>query len=289
VKLALGTVQFGLAYGIANQSGQVSQAEIDRILNLARGNGIHVLDTAIGYGDSEFRLGQAGVEGFNVISKLPDVPEESAGLEAWIDSQVSSSMKRLNVSRLYGLLLHRSVNLTGSNGRVVARSLDRLKADGLVSKIGVSIYDPQELDSVSRAYPVDLVQTPLNICDRRIITSGWLARLSDQGVEIHARSSFLQGLLLMERTAIPSKFERWSSLWDSWHQGLAETGMSATKACLLYVMSVPQINRVVVGVDNHLQLQELINIARLPVLSKDWSRMICDDPMLINPSKWNLL
>ncbi len=289
MKLALGTVQFGLAYGIANQGGQVSHTEIGRILSLAGKSGVNTLDTAIGYGDSEFRLGQAGVEGFSVISKLPDVPEESASLEAWIDLQVESSMKRLNVSKLYGLLLHRSGSLTGSNGQVVARSLNRLKADGLVSKVGVSIYDPQELDSVTQVYSVDLVQTPLNICDRRIVSSGWLARLFDQGVEIHARSTFLQGLLLMDRVAIPAKFERWSFLWDSWHQSLAKSQMTAAEACLLYVMSVPQIHRVVVGVDNCGQLQELIDIARSSVPSKDWSRMICEDPMLINPSKWNLL
>lgn len=288
-KLALGTVQFGLSYGIANQSGKVTVKEARRILTLASENGIDVIDTAIAYGDSEEVLGDLGVDRFKIVTKLPAVPQGLSNIDAWIEHQIEESLTRLGQSSVYGLLLHYSGNLLGDTGKQVIQTLGRLQSSGLVQKIGVSIYDPSELDLVTQITNIDLVQAPLNLVDRRLESSGWLKRLHERGVEVHTRSTFMQGLLLMPRGKIPQKFERWSKIWDAWHTGLKQRQASPATACLNYPLSLPEIDRVVVGVDTVQQLQSLIEIVMKPTIVDDWSMLISQDDQLINPSQWSKL
>lgn len=288
-KLALGTVQFGLRYGIANQSGQVNQAEAIKILEQAGKSKIDLLDTAIAYGDSEEVLGKIGVAEFHVVSKLPGLPESCADIDSWVEEQVEGSLKRLGIPSLYGLLLHRSENLLGNSGKKLIDALNRVKSDGLVQKIGVSIYDPSQLDEIMHLMRIDLVQAPLNVIDRRLETSGWLSSLYREGVEVHTRSAFLQGLLLMPRNKIPAKFEAWATLWDSWASELEESNLSAAAACLSYPLSLLEIDRVVVGVDSVDQLKALIAASQIQPSQHDFSFMISEDQMLINPSNWSAL
>ena len=107
MRLALGTVQFGLLYGIANSTGQVSPVDANTMLQLAADHGIDTLDTAIGYGDCETSLGEMGIEGFKVITKLPALPKDCVDVSTWVNEQVSSSLARLGLSAVYGLLLQR--------------------------------------------------------------------------------------------------------------------------------------------------------------------------------------
>jgi aryl-alcohol dehydrogenase-like predicted oxidoreductase len=285
-KLALGTAQFGLTYGIANKSGQISMESAAQILDLARYSGINVLDTAIAYGNSEYILGELGVQDFKIITKLPAFPKKISSIEAWIENQIYESLNRLRIQSLFGVLLHRSADLLDSNEYLVVRSLEKLKSDGLVQKIGVSIYHPNELVKISKVLKFDLVQAPLNLIDRGIETSGWLKYLRAQDIEIHTRSTFLQGLLLMPRNLMPINFRYWNEKWDLWYKKLAELQVNPISACLSYPISLPEVNKVVVGVDSLRHLQELINFINVKILPEDFSFMISQDEKLINPSKW---
>lgn len=288
-KLALGTVQFGLSYGIANQSGQVKLSEAKDILDQARNAKIDLLDTAIAYGDSEEILGKIDIGGFRVVSKLPDISESCVDIDSWVEEKVEGSLKRLGVSSLYGVLLHRSQNLLGKSGKKLIDALNRVKSDGLTQKVGVSIYEPSELDEVMHLISIDLAQAPLNVIDRRLETSGWLSRLHQEGVEVHTRSAFLQGLLLMPRNKIPPKFEPWSKLWDSWALELEEKNIRAAAACFSYPLSLSEVDRVVVGVDSVDQLNTLITASQNQLPHHDFSFMTSEDQMLINPSRWSNL
>src|SRR5208337_5188456 len=126
----------------------------------------------------------------------------------------------------------------------------KVKESGQVKKIGVSVYRPNELALLCPRYRFDLVQVPFNIVDRRLHTTGWLDRLKDWGIETHARSPFLQGLLLMPEADIPVEFSSWSDLWRRWHEWLLSANVSAVEACLAFPLSFPAIDRVVVGVDS---------------------------------------
>ncbi|TCV84258.1 aldo/keto reductase [Sulfurirhabdus autotrophica] len=285
MRLVLGTVQFGLPYGVANQDGQVSRSVAKDMLKLAEANGIDTLDTAIAYGESETCLGEVGTQGFKLVTKLPSVPVDCADVSGWVQEQVNESLARLGVSVVYGLLLHRSEQLLGKGGKALFQTLQGLKEAGQVQKVGVSIYDPSELEALIPQYRFDLVQAPFNLVDRRLHTTGWLQRLKHVGVEIHARSAFLQGLLLMPRADIPAKFAPWTELWDKWHNWLASHSVSAVQACLAYPLSFSEVDRVVIGADSVSQLEQIIRAANSAV-SDELPDLHCDAEDLINPSHW---
>lgn len=284
-RLALGTVQFGLPYGIANQAGQVSRLEATAMLQLAAANGIDTLDTAIAYGESEICLGEVGVQGYKLVTKLPPVPDECADINDWVEGQMAASLSRLGVEAVYGLLLHRTEQLLDPKGKEIYHALQGLKNSGRVEKIGVSIYAPRELDAITQQFCLDLVQAPFNLIDRRLQTSGWLQKLKAEGVEIHTRSAFLQGLLLMPQAAIPNRFAPWHHVWHTWHQWLADHNVSAVQACLAYPLSFSEIDRVVVGADSASQLTQIISAAnRVP--HGDLPELQCEEENLINPANW---
>jgi len=286
-RLALGTVQFGLPYGIANQSGQVTRSEVKAMLKLVETNGIDTLDTAIAYGNSELCLGEAGVKGFKVVTKLPAVPENCSTVRSWVKGQVAASFSRLGVSSVYGLLLHQPEQLLARSGNEIYQALQELKSSGQVKKIGISIYSPTELEKITRLFRLDLVQSPFNLVDQRMQTSGWLQRLKHEGVEIHTRSAFLQGLLLLSQTARPEKFMPWSNLWERWHNWLLHNNVSALEACLAFPLSFPEVDRVVVGADSTQQLDEIMVAACMA--SINLPDLQSDSELLINPALWSTL
>lgn len=288
MKLALGTVQFGLNYGIANQQGQVSHDAARAIIEHARASDIDMLDTAIAYGDSERRLGEIGIPDWQVVSKLPAIPVGCSDISEWVADAVNESLYRLKIKSLYGLLLHRPQQLVEQDGDRLYHTLQQLKHDGLVRKIGVSIYDPEELDALAGRYDIDIVQAPFNIMDRRLIDSGWLSRLAEQGTELHVRSVFLQGLLLMTPSDRLKKFERWASLWSKWENWLKYTELTPLQACLRYALSFSEINKVIIGVDSLNQLKEILlaTAGPMPQVPKG---LQTNDIDLLNPARWAAL
>lgn len=287
-RLALGTVQFGIPYGVANRNGKVGRDESAAILTLGRSRGIDTLDTAIAYGDSEEQLGVIGVSGWRVVTKLPAIPDACRDVATWVADSTAQSLRRLQVPRVFGLLLHRPADLLGNQGEPLYRALNDLKDRGLVEKVGFSIYGPEELPVLVEQFPPDLVQAPFSIVDRRLASSGWLDRLSAAGVEVHVRSVFLQGLLLMPAGDRPARFSRWSALLSRWDGWLSERGMTALQASLRFALSYPRIDRVVVGVENRHQLEAILDASDAPDAPVDVPEIASEDPDLVNPARWNV-
>ncbi len=285
-KLALGSAQFGMSYGISNRVGQVGRTQVAEILNLAKQNGINTLDTAIVYGESESVLGSIGLDCWNVISKLPRIPNETADIKGWVIKSIEDSLSRLRKSSLYGLLLHFPDDLFGDKGFQLLSALKNLKSDGLVKKIGVSIYSPDQLSEIYKINKFDIVQSPLNLLDRRLVNSGWAEKLNKFKVEIHARSSFLQGLLLMPRESRPKKFSQWAEVWKVWDDWLCATGISPLAGCLHYCLSIREAHRIIIGLESANQLKEALEacISRIPELPV-WAIDIPD--RLLNPTLWS--
>jgi aryl-alcohol dehydrogenase-like predicted oxidoreductase len=285
VRIALGTVQFGLNYGIANQRGQLALAEAESVLECARQHGVDTVDTAIAYGESESVLGAIGVSDFKIVTKLPSMPKDCRDVAGWMYDQCLGSLGRMQVDSVDGLLLHRSQELVGPLGSALNKALQGLKTDGLVKKVGVSIYSPSELDLLMPLCDIDLIQAPFNLIDRRMATSGWLSKLHAAGIEVHTRSTFLQGLLLMREDNIPSGFSRWNHLWRVWHDWLEMSSTPAVTACLAFVQRFPEIDKVIFGVDSIQQFEQIIDAAALSA-SLDLPDLDCEDEQLVNPSKW---
>ena len=285
MRLALGTAQFGLPYGIANQAGQVTRSAAKAMLGLAAANGIDTIDTAIAYGESEAYLGEVGVQGFKLVTKLPAVPDGCDDVKGWVQGQVAASLARLGVKAVYGLLLHHPDQLLESGGKALFHAVQGVQDTGQVQKVGVSIYAPSELEALTQRYRFDLIQVPFNLVDRRVHATGWLQRLKDEGIEVHTRSAFLQGLLLMPQATRPAKFSPWSELWSTWHEWLSRHSVSAVQACLAFPLSFSEIDRVVVGADSVNQLEQIIRAATsaAPV---DFPDLHCEAEDLINPVCW---
>lgn len=287
-KLALGTAQFGQAYGIANKLGQVTHADAKAMLKLAFANSIDTLDTAIAYGESEACLGEIGTQGFNLVTKLPRLPKDCKDIPVWVQHEVGASLDRLGVTDVYGLLLHYPEQLLGPSGLDLYKELQELKVSGRVKKIGISIYSPSELTILYPRYSFDLVQAPFNLVDQRFYHSGWLQRLKDDDVEVHTRSSFLQGLLLMAQEDIPDKFSHWDKLWRTWHRWLADHDILAIQACLAFPLSFSEIDRVIVGANSLSQLSEIVSAAN-DQREFNFPDLQCEDENIINPANWNKL
>ncbi|MNE11247.1 Aldo/keto reductase family protein [compost metagenome] len=278
MRLALGTVQFGLDYGISNQAGQVGDDALDDILTLARQLGIDTLDTAQAYGNAESRLGSRHCADFLLVDKLAP-----GTLASEVATSVDNSLRQLARPRLDGLLLHRGQDASPA----LFEQLMELQRQGKVGKLGVSVYSPDELDLwLSQGYPLQLVQLPANLLDQRFLRTGWLDRLQALGCEIHVRSLFLQGLLLMQPALRPDYFQRFAqplTRLDHWqpHLPLLDKALSL-------IAALPQVSRFVVGVCHAHELAAIAAAyARRQTLSDtELAGLACDEPGLINPAQW---
>lgn len=287
MEIAIGTAQFGLPYGIANNNEQVSNSMVEDILAAAIGNNISTLDTAAAYGSSEEVLGAIGVGKFDVVSKLAPRNCENSALDGWVKSSVETSIKRLKLDSIYGYLLHRPMELLGKNGEVIYDTLVDLKSQGMLKKIGVSVYDPEELELLSQYYSFDLIQFPLSVFDRRMLDSGWLTRLKAQGVELHVRSAFLQGLLLMSPKERPPYFDQWEALFSTFDSWLEDSSLTPLQACVGFLNGISEVDKLVVGVNSVEHFMEVITAASDKTIEVP-AAIQSFDMALINPGSWNI-
>lgn len=287
MKLALGTAQFGADYGIASASGKPRIADVKKILSLACRSGIDTLDTAPAYGNSEEVLGKVGVADWRIVTKIPRFNIPTPTIHSWVFNYVQNSLEMLDVDNIFGLLLHDASALLKPDGSELVQALLEVKRAGLVDNIGYSIYSPEDLPSLLNVLHPDLIQAPLNIFDQRIKRTGWLRRLASEGIEVHVRSIFLQGLLLMERNSRPSYFGEWANLFDIWDRLIDRSGVSRTAACIGFINQHPDISQAIVGIDNINQLEQILEAARQPVVI-DIDGICSDDSRLIDPFNWEI-
>ncbi len=284
MKIALGTAQLGLDYGISNVSGKVSQAEAARILECAHRGGVRLLDTAPAYGDSEEVLGALGAAGrFAIATKTRRLGAKGPdGVEAAFER----SLARLRTRHVYALSVHAAADLAGVRGRALAQRLRALRESGRVERLGVSVYSVAELMQALAVLDVDVVQVPLNVFDQRLLRDGTLRRLKSQGVEIHARSALLQGLLLMDPAAPHAYFDPIRSRLVAWRRFCADRGLTPLRAALGFARGIDEIDQVVCGVESVAQLEEVLAAGTLdPCEFRD---LAIDDPDFVDPSRWRI-
>jgi aryl-alcohol dehydrogenase-like predicted oxidoreductase len=286
-KLALGTANFGSHYGILNRSGKLSDEVVAKILKEASLSGIRTLDTASVYGDCHEVLGRVGTKGWEIISKIPAIPANCKDVTGFLTKNFENSLKNLQVDKLQGLLLHNSKDLLAKYGDEIFLYLKGLRSQQLVSKVGVSIYDPGCLSEITKRYEIDLVQGPVNIFDNQIHTSGWLERLANLGIEFHARSIFLQGVLLSPKIQANKYFSQWNNLFLEFNSWVRHSGVSALEKCVAHVRSFENISHIIVGVDNVEQICDLLAaVNHKPARAPSFT--LHDFEALINPSRWKL-
>lgn len=288
MKYILGTAQFGLNYGISNEAGMVLLAEAKNIVSEARMRGIDAFDTAIAYGESEKTLGQIGVGRSQVITKLSSPPLDCKAVGNWVLNQVDSSLGQLNSRSIYAMLLHDVACMSSPHALEIIGALNECQRLGKIKKIGISIYHPEQYFWAKDIFNFDIVQAPINPFDTRFLVSGVVKDCNLRGIEFHARSIFLQGLLLMQPDQRPKKFDFWNRDLEKFDQWIDITGTSRMSACLSFVTSLEGVDAVVFGVNSRLQLIELMD-ATLNESCPAFALQEGSDARLIDPSSWSSL
>lgn len=292
MKLGLGTAQFGMDYGVSNKQGQTPPHEVENILALADETGIDVLDTAAVYGNSESVLGKTlpANHHFRIITKSPVFKSDkiNASHADTLISVFNRSLENLRQDSLYALLIHDADDLLAPGGELLIEAMRKLVASGLVKRIGVSVYTANQLERLLELFTPDVVQIPINPFDQRLIVSGHLEKLKNLGVEIHARSIFLQGLLLMELGAIPSYFHRFRDHLERYGRFVVAHGLSRIQAPFLFARQLA-LDIVLIGVCSATELKQNVAAFESPAnLKLDFSPLGCTDDGLVNSSKWQV-
>ncbi len=287
MKLGLGTVQFGLDYGISNAQGKSSTEEVCRILDCAAQHDITMLDSAPAYGDSEAVLGDSLVDNeiFNIVTKTPHF--STTNIEQELLTSFAKSLTDLRVNSVYGLLVHRADNLLSAQGNALWDAMQELKQLSKVKKIGVSVYTVEQMEKILASYNVDIVQLPINVFNQEFLVSGMLSELKKMNIEVHARSVFLQGLLLMNK--LPKFLSRYTDIFDYYNDKLTEFELSKQAAALGFVKHISSLDVILLGVANEMELKQDIQIYNeMNIDIRDFYQFACNDELLINPAKWKI-
>ena len=285
-KLCIGTAQIGLNYGENNKTGQVPIDEVKKILEYAQKNNINYIDTASAYGSAETILGDFGLDNFKITTKLMPLPPIIKNIETWLLNELEKKLQKLQKEKIYGLLIHDTKVLKSLEGEKIINALQIAKKENLINKIGVSIYDPEELNLIKDLNTIDIVQAPYNIFDRRLEMTGWINKLYSENIEVQARSIFLQGILLQKSHALSKRFQKWQSYFQNFEKFLDNNDLSAYEACVSFVEQHNKISQIVVGIDSFEQFKQLIRLALIKRESNELPNLSCNDLDLIDPRRW---
>jgi aryl-alcohol dehydrogenase-like predicted oxidoreductase len=294
MKLALGTVQFGLPYGLSNTNIQPLEADVINILQYAATTDIDLLDTAHLYGESEAVIGRSLPLGhnFRIVTKTP----KFAGVDRLsvanrLNSAFHESCYHLRSTKLHALLVHDVNDLLGPNGDTIWRAMQDLKERNSITYIGASVYDAIQMDRLINTYPIDLIQLPLSLLDQRLVQSGHLDLLVRRGIIIHARSAFLQGALLMRPEELPQHLHGLGSCVKEVLTRSAKLGISPLQAALGFLAALNQVNAVVCGVNSLEHLKQIVLAMKSLSLTlgvDDVLACACKDERLLDPSQWKV-
>lgn len=288
-KIALGTVQWGQPYGVSNRSGQTTPDEVRQILVHAHSQGVSLLDTAADYGEAEQVLGTLPESaGFSITTKTTRARTRhfTVAHRRQVELAFRQSLARLKRQSVHGVFVHHPDDLLGNGGDRLWDTMLSWKADGKVQRVGASVNGPSQVERLLERFPLEIVQLPYSIYDQRFAHLGLLRALKAAGVEIHARSAFLQGALLLEPASLPPHL---SALRPTQSRMLArarEHGHSLLSQALAFCLEHPDIDRVVVGCERLSQVQEVLAVPDLDSLTERFAEFAIEDTRIVDPSKW---
>jgi len=292
-KLCMGTVQLGLAYGINNAiKRRPSDQESFALLKLAIEKGIHYFDTASVYGDAESILGNFEIGKYNVkiISKLR-AEFDINNIETAILREITQSITRMGIKKLDGYLLHEASMFYNAD---IMRGLQGAKDKGLVNKLGVSVYDPEDALNVVKSGLVEYIQIPYNVFDQQLDQTDFFEIADKKNIVVFARSAFLQGLLMMDPEKIADRLVEAREPLQRFNDIINQYGYTRQEAAFLFSYCHKGIDKVVFGVETRQQLEN-----NLAIIEKAKGFASCKASLegsfreigkrVINPSLWNQL
>jgi aryl-alcohol dehydrogenase-like predicted oxidoreductase len=284
-KLILGTVQMGLPYGINNTTGKISLVDSIGILEYAYNNGIGILDTAEAYGNAHKVIGVFHAKNptkiFRVITKLPNQINED------IVEKVGSYLVELNVKQLDTLLFHSFTSY--QNNIENFDVLVKLKSDGKINHLGVSVYTNKEIEMVMLNEDIDIIQLPFNLFDNINLRKTVLEKAKSKGKIIHTRSALLQGLFFKDPNDSKNTVQKLKNELRLLNTLSEENSASISQLALSYCLQQENIDNVLIGVDSIRQLKENVKAVNYKIEPKtvdSINTIKVQDLDLLNPSLW---
>ncbi len=283
-KLALGTTQFGLDYGVSNARGRMPAAEAGAVLQIAARAGVGLIDTAAQDGDAEAVLGETlpRPNPFRLVTKTWRLGD---GVDA-VEARARASLARMGVERADAILVHAAADLLGPYGPALWDRLKRLQDEGLYDKIGISAQVGDDPLGLARRFKPDLMQMPGSLLDQRLIQAGALTEIAALDVEVHLRSIFLQGLLFLPRDGLPRALAEAGPRLSRIRRTIAEAGADPLQAALAFALSRPEASAVVVGVASAAELKAILAAAAAPPPQLDWGALALDHAIALDPHRW---
>jgi aryl-alcohol dehydrogenase-like predicted oxidoreductase len=282
-KLILGTVQFGLEYGINNIFGKPSAEEVFNILTKASESGIATLDTADQYGNSQELIGafiRKKEKRFDINTKFK-VTDQS------VRHQLEQSLSTLSVDKIHVYFYHKFSEFV--QHPATRLELKKMKDSGKLDKIGVSVYTNAEMEIAACAPEIDVIQIPFNLLDNASQRSYWLSMAKENGKTIQARSVFLQGLFFKKILDFPPYLFSLRKYVEQLQSMATESGLAMENMCLSYVLSKSEIDQVLIGVDSADQLDRNLLYAQSqlsPEFIKEIDAVYVEESELLYPINW---
>ena len=281
MELFIGTAQFGFKYGF--NKIKIKKLEIKNIEKILKRNSLKNFDTAMNYGESEKIIGNLKIKR-KVITKVKLPKKKPKDLKKWFEKKLNKSLKKLKVKSLHGLLIHDTTDISGKNKEFLNILLDCQKKK-LISKLGISVYEVDEIKRILKFWKPEIIQMPINIFDHRFLNNNFLYKLKKLNIELHARSCFLQGVLLKKKIKIGNlKSKKVFSSFSNWCQ---KKQLSKLEACIHFIKKIREIDYLIVGFDNSSHLKEIINSfnKKLILVPDDF---LSNEKSLIDPRKWKI-
>ena len=282
-KIILGTAQFGMKYGIANDKGKVKYPEISKILNFLSKKKIKLLDTAFAYGDSEKEIGiyyKKKKKKFKIITKL-----SFKNKNINIIDQYESSLNSLGYAPSI-ILAHNYKDYLNLNFH---KQIEVLKKKYFIKKVGVSLYNIDELEKILAYKKPNFVQIPINIFDQRFLNEKVLKKLERGSIKIIARSVFLQGLLFKNKNFVFKKFKNVRKNYLKSLEIAKKEKMNLGQLSLNWVYHLKKINNIIIGVDNVKHLKENLKIVKKKISKQsieEIKKINLDNNEIIKPYLW---
>ena len=283
-KLIIGTAQLDHNYAKNFRNGKISKNNFKKILDFSYDKKIYYLDTAENYKNAHKIIGFFNNRRFKIITKINNIKTNSNIINQTL-KKIQQYQKSLQVNKIEGILFHNEKELLNKKGEIIYRTLKKLKKDGLLNNIGVSLYEVKNLLPIINKFSLDFIQIPYNFFDNRFFDHKILKILKEKKIKIHARSIFLRGLLLSETNLIKKKYSYFYEDLKFFEKTCKINKLSKIQYCINYAFSNNNISKFVIGVDNIDRFKEILNsIKRFKKIKKINYKL--KNKLISDPRRW---
>jgi aryl-alcohol dehydrogenase-like predicted oxidoreductase len=284
-KIIIGTAQLSNNYGTFNELGLIKNKQLKTILNYCKKNKILCLDLANTYKNSINKLSKNNLLKFNIILKVGNIDKNN--FLSSLKSIFEKTLKKLKVKKIYSLMLHNESDIKYLKDKEIFQFFLNLKKKKIIKKIGISIYNFKTLGVNLNSFPIDLIQVPFNVFDRRILDKKLQKIITRNKIEVHARSIFLQGLLLQEPNMKQKIIQKNKLLFNNWHKFNAYQQKKKILNCIKFVSQFKIINKFIFGINSIDQLKTIVKIIKeIDCNNKLYYKFKLKNKKIIDPRLW---